>query len=114
MEVNFFLMSPSQEFWLDIRSDREMRRELSRVREKTGRQSPTEEALYLERGNSLLSSLGSLGREFFGSMSDFQAEYYDSFEDGGEKNILSAVQSDMLNLRDRGRKEDDPPLEHLR
>jgi len=110
MEVNFFLMSPSQEFWLDIRSDREMRRELSRVREKTGRQSPTEEALYLERGNSLLSSLGSLGREFFGSMSDFQAEYYDSFEDGGEKNILSAVQSDMLNLRDRGRKEDDPQL----
>ena len=110
MEVNFFLMSPSQEFWLDIRSDREMRRELSRVREKTGRQSPTEEALYLERGNSLLSSLGSLGREFFGSMSDFQAEFYDSFEDGGEKNILSAVQSDMLNLRDRGRTDDDPPL----
>ena len=110
IEVNFFLMSPSQEFWLDIRSDREMRRELSRVREKTGRKSPTEEALYLERGNSLLSSLGSLGREFFGCMSDFQAEYYDSFEDGGERNVLSAVQSDMLNLRDRGRKEDDPQL----
>ena len=110
MEVNIFLMSPSQEFWLDIRSDREMRRELSRAREKTGRQSPTEESLYLERGNSLLSSLGSVGREFFGSMSDFQAEYCDSFEDGGEKNMLSAVQSDMLNLRDRGRTDDDPPL----
>ena len=110
MEVNFFLMSPSQEFWLDIRSDREMRRELLRVREKTGWKTPTEEALYLERGNSLLSSLGSLGREFFGCMSDFQAEFYDFFEDGGEKNILSAVQSDILNLWDRGRADDDPPL----
>lgn len=110
IDVNFFLMSPSQEFWLDIRSDREMRRELSRVRERTGRQNPTEEALYLERGNSLLSSLGFLGREFFGSMSDFQAEYNDSFEDGGEKSILSAVQSDMLNLRDRGRTADEPTL----
>ncbi|MGO9213979.1 MAG: exodeoxyribonuclease V subunit gamma, partial [Syntrophales bacterium] len=109
-EVNFFLMSPSQEFWLDIRSDREMRRELSRVREKTARQSPTEESLYLERGNSLLSSLGSLGRDFFGSMSDFQAEYCDSFEDGGAKSMLAAVQSDMLNLRDRGRTDDDQPL----
>ena len=106
----FFPLSPSQEFWLDIRSDREMRRELSRVREKRGRQSPTEESLYLERGNSLLSSLGSLGREFFGSMSDFQAEYCDSFADGGEKNMLPAIQSDMLNLRDRGRKDDDAPL----
>jgi exodeoxyribonuclease V gamma subunit len=111
LEVNFFLMSPSQEFWLDIRSDREMSRELSKVREKTGGRSPTEESLYLERGNSLLSSLGSLARDFFGSMSDFQAEYYDSFDDGGERNILSAVQSDMLNLRDRGRTDDDPPLD---
>jgi exodeoxyribonuclease V gamma subunit len=110
LEVNLFLMSPSQEFWLDIRSDREMRRELLRVREKTGWKTPTEEALYLERGNSLLSSLSSLGREFFGSMSDFQAEFYDSFVDSGEKNILSAVQSDILNLRDRGRVDDEPPL----
>ncbi|MGC9975533.1 MAG: exodeoxyribonuclease V subunit gamma, partial [Syntrophales bacterium] len=30
------------------------------------------------------------------------AEFYDFFEDGGEKNILSAIQSDILNLRDRG------------
>jgi exodeoxyribonuclease V gamma subunit len=111
IDVNLFLMSPSQEFWLDIRSDREMRRELSRVREKTGRESPTEESLYLERGNSLLSSLGSLGREFLGSMSDFQAEYCDSFSDGGAKNMLSALQSDMLNLRDRGRTEDEAPLD---
>jgi exodeoxyribonuclease V gamma subunit len=110
MEVNLFLMSPSQEFWLDIRSDREMRRELLRAREKTGWATPTEAALYLERGNSLLSSLGTLGREFLGSMSDFQAEFYDFFEDGGEKNILLAVQSDILNLRDRGRTDDAPPL----
>ncbi|MGZ6237355.1 MAG: exodeoxyribonuclease V subunit gamma, partial [Syntrophales bacterium] len=111
MEVNLFLMSPSREFWLDIRSEREMRRELSRAREKTGRQSATEESLYLERGNSLLSSLGSLGREFFSSMSDFQAEYCDSFEEGDEKDMLSCVQSDMLNLRDRGRTDDDQPWE---
>ena len=110
MEVNFFLMSPSQEFWLDIRSDREMRRELLRVREKIRWKNHTEDTLYLERGNSLLSSLGSLGREFFASMSDFEAEFYDFFEDSGENSLLSAVQSDMLNLRDRGRTDDDPPL----
>ena len=44
-------------------------------------------------------------------MSDFQAEYFDSFTDGGEKNMLCAIQSDMLNLRDRGRADDDAPLD---
>ena len=111
VNVNLFLMSPSQEFWLDIRSEREMRRELKRVREKTALPTPSEDALYLERGNSLLSSMGTLGREFFSSMSDFQAEFYDSFVEGDEHSLLSAIQGDILNLRDRGRGSDKSQLE---
>ena len=102
IEVNLFLMNPSREFWGDIRSDRERDWTVERVREAGGEYDFSREGLYLERGNRLLASCGTLGREFFSLTLGFSGEERDFFEDPGEDELLSAVQSDILNLRDRG------------
>jgi exodeoxyribonuclease V gamma subunit len=100
MEVNLFLMNPSREYWHDIVSDRE----ISRITEKTKLYGLTEaEDLHLEQGHSLLASLGTSGRDFFQLLSDYPLAENALFEEPGEENLLRAIQSDILNLRERGR-----------
>ena len=101
IEVNLFLMNPSREFWGDIRSDREREQTVSRVQEAAG-SVYTAESLYLERGNRLLASLGALGREFYSLICEFPGEEGDFFREPAADNLLSFVQDDILNLRDRG------------
>jgi exodeoxyribonuclease V gamma subunit len=101
IDVHLFLMGPSREFWGDIRSDREIHRELTRLEEKTGKDILSE-TLYLERGNSLLASMGTIGRDFFKFILDFQDQVQESFIEPLEKDILSMVASDIFHLRDRG------------
>ncbi len=102
IEVNMFLMNPSREFWGDIRSDREIDRAVAKVREAKGDYGFSGEGLYLERGNRLLASCGTAGREFFALIGEFAGEEGDFFAEPGEDDLLAAVQSDILNLRDRG------------
>ncbi len=52
MDVNLFLMNPCREFWADIVSGREAAWVLERKKKSTP------EDLHLERGNSLLASMG--------------------------------------------------------
>jgi exodeoxyribonuclease V gamma subunit len=95
--VNLFLMNPCREYWGDILSDQEVQRMEKRhpqVAEET-------DALHLERGNRLLSSLGTLGRDFFDLMATLGAIQEEIFEDPQGDSILSCLQSDILNLRDR-------------
>jgi exodeoxyribonuclease V gamma subunit len=61
IEVNLFLMNPCREYWADIVSGREMKRFTGREKEKKA----LPEELHLEKGNSLLASMGALGRDFF-------------------------------------------------
>ncbi|MCX5847609.1 MAG: exodeoxyribonuclease V subunit gamma [Deltaproteobacteria bacterium] len=97
INVNLFLMNPCREFWGDIVSDREMNRYVSG--QKGGDVLPGE--LYLEVGNRLLASMGALGREFFHMIGEIQCEEATAFEDPGENTLLAAIQSDILNLRER-------------
>ena len=100
MEVNLFLMNPSREYWHDIVSDREM----TRIAEKTKSYGLSEEEdLHLEQGHSLLASLGTLGRDFFQLLNDYPLSENALFEEPGEENLLRTIQSDILNLRERGR-----------
>jgi len=96
-QVNLFLMDPCREYWGDILSDREMKRTTTRQ----GTRDLTAEELHLEKGNSLLASMGTLGRDFFDLVNEFGCEEYPSFKDPGEDNLLCCLQSDILNLRDR-------------
>jgi exodeoxyribonuclease V gamma subunit len=94
IEVNLFLMNPCQEYWGDIISRWEMKRKTILT---LGH--PTE-GLHLEKGNSLLGSMGTLGRDFFDLVSEFDCRDYTRFQEPGESSLLSSLQSDILNLRD--------------
>jgi exodeoxyribonuclease V gamma subunit len=97
IDVNLFVMNPCREYWYLIYSDREMQRIADRL--GTAR---SDEALHLERGNSLLASMGALGRDFLRMVCDTGCEEADVSVEPGEGSLLSRIQSDILNLRDRG------------
>jgi len=103
LDVKLFALNPCREFWTDIRSERETGRAVEKIRESTGIKTLSAADLHLERGNSLLASLGTQGRDFFRWLTDLPGEEYDIFMDPGEGTLLRAIQSDILHLRERGR-----------
>jgi len=100
-DINLFLMNPCQEYWGDILGGWEMKRHMAG--EKSDRVSKKD--LHLERGNSLLASMGTLGRDFFDLIQELEAREFPLFIDSGEESLLSCMQSDILNLRERGPEE---------
>jgi exodeoxyribonuclease V gamma subunit len=97
-EVNLFLMNPCKEYWGDILSDRGIKA----VMEREAGYGLSEEELYLERGNGLLASMGTLGRDFFYLVNELSYEEIPRFEEPGQDTLLSCIQSDILNLENRG------------
>jgi exodeoxyribonuclease V gamma subunit len=97
IDVNLFVMNPCREYWYLIYSDREMRR----LSDRLGADR-SDEALHLERGNSLLASMGALGRDFLRMVYDTGCEEADVSAPPGEVSLLTCIQSDILDLRDRG------------
>ena len=97
VQVNIFLMNPCREYWADIVSERE----IHKIQEKHARYESAKEDLYLEEGNRLLASMGRSGRNFFSMISGLDCPLYEFFEDDSKNTILSEIQSDVLNLRDR-------------
>ncbi|MFM1770851.1 MAG: hypothetical protein RJA22_3380, partial [Verrucomicrobiota bacterium] len=99
VQVNFFLLQPSREYWGDITSPREQ----DRIRRRALGAEEAAFDLHLESGNRLLASLGYLGRDFLKLLlgaGDWVAT--ESFTEPGEETLLQAVQADLLHLRDRG------------
>jgi exodeoxyribonuclease V gamma subunit len=99
-QVNLFLMNPCREYWGDILSGWEMKKTAS----KQGALELPAQELYMEKGNSLLASMGKLGRDFFALVNEFECEEFESFEEPGEGTLLGCIQSDILNLRERNQK----------
>jgi exodeoxyribonuclease V gamma subunit len=97
-QVNLFLLNPCSEYWGDILSDREIKR----TRALEGREGQETNSLHMEKGNSILASMGTLGRDFFDMINELGCEEYHSFEQPGEKNLLTSLQTDVLNLWERG------------
>jgi exodeoxyribonuclease V gamma subunit len=101
IEVNFFYLNPSQEFWADIKSEREISR---MMRQTTPSDVNIEEELFhLDEGNALLASLGTAGRDFFRLTASLSAQSEDLFVEPEAENVLTAIQSDIYYLRDRGK-----------
>jgi exodeoxyribonuclease V gamma subunit len=98
IEVNVFLMNPCREYWADIVSDHDMRRFMK----KEALENNGSETFHLERGNSLLASMGALGRDFFAWVTDLECESHECFHDIEARDMLSCIQSDILLLRERG------------
>jgi exodeoxyribonuclease V gamma subunit len=93
IDLHLFLLNPCQEYWGDIVADRDLARRAS---------EGDTEALYFETVNRLLASMGKLGRDFIDLVQECQAQSIDQFEDPGEDSLLHCLQSDILNLRNRG------------
>ncbi|MGK4002826.1 exodeoxyribonuclease V subunit gamma [Sorangium sp. So ce1036] len=106
IEVHLFLLSPSREHWAEIRSRREIAREL-RAAHRNGPAAEPEEALALAEGNPLLASLGRMGRDFqfvLESRVDYVEDPRDLYVDplaAGPRSMLAVLQSDILSLRHR-------------
>ncbi|SPD76253.1 Exodeoxyribonuclease V, gamma subunit [uncultured Desulfobacterium sp.] len=98
-QVNLFLMNPCMEYWGDIFSDREMKR----ISDRGQGRNITHEDLHMEKGNSLLVSMGRLGRDFFDIINEFDCEDIQSFDQQEETSLLASIQSDILNLREPGK-----------
>ena len=103
-DVTCYLLNPCGQYWGTIISEKRKAR--------LALQSPlsAEAEEYYETGNPLLSSLGTLGQEFFETLLEygFEAEELDNvpeieFQNSEAKSpsILSAIQNDILTLYDR-------------
>ncbi|MBT8350591.1 MAG: exodeoxyribonuclease V subunit gamma, partial [Deltaproteobacteria bacterium] len=110
--VNFFILNPCMEYWADIAADFEIKNikskysETKKIKEKYNETNISFDELHLEQGNSLLASMGRLGRDFFKLISDFDCEIVELFEDQSCHNILSGIQSDILYLREGNHKKE--------
>ena len=100
--VHLFMLSPSREFWADVRSPKEI---YQAALKETVRGKPSDTALYLEEGHPLLARLGHLGREFqtiLEENTDYVEPWPDLYEDPAPEetgDMLFVLQSDILNLR---------------
>jgi exodeoxyribonuclease V gamma subunit len=107
IRVCLFLLNPCRHYWGDLATRRQEYREQARAA-VTGR---SVEESHIEVGNALLSSLGLQGRQFLNLLLDKEEILETSqFHDPGENNLLVCIQSDIVNLRDRGRDDEKTPL----
>jgi exodeoxyribonuclease V gamma subunit len=97
-QVNLFLMNPSQEYWAEIKSKYEITRMLRREKGL----EPSPDYLHLETGNSLLASMGGLGRDFLSIIMDHDPEVAPCFERPAGNTLLHLIQADILDMADRG------------
>jgi exodeoxyribonuclease V gamma subunit len=100
--VDVYVVSPTREYWADIRSTREARRLDTRLRS----QGAPEDASVPEQTNELLASLGRQGRDLFGLLLDADPtgsawqELRFAVPPGDD--ALGRIQRDVLDLVHRG------------
>jgi exodeoxyribonuclease V gamma subunit len=109
MDINLFLLTPSNQFFFDIKSAGQ----IGRIALK--QKAPIDpELLYYEMTNPLLSSLGTSAKEFHSSLEAFN--YHEPFDDlfwdpeHGSNTMLSHLQSDILNLVHRKEGSQEAPV----
>ncbi|WP_083234220.1 exodeoxyribonuclease V subunit gamma [Candidatus Marithrix sp. Canyon 246] len=88
IDVHIFLLNPCQEYWGDIVSDRDIAHK------------SIEEQEHLQKGQTLLASMGKMGRDFIEMLIDYPHELHENFEEPSNKTLLRCIQSDILHLRE--------------
>jgi exodeoxyribonuclease V gamma subunit len=96
-DVTCYLLNPCGEYWGSIISEKR------RARLALRSPLPEEAQEYYETGNPLLSSLGTLGQEFFETILEYGFEAEEAAAGGTREpaSLLSAIQNDILTLFDR-------------
>lgn len=99
VDVHLFFLNPSEQYWGDIRNNREQIRE----RRRAGEDLDPEHDLHLDAGNALLASLGRQGRDFHRMVvSATEGVSDDHFEAPTGETLLARIQSDIFHLVNRG------------
>lgn len=101
IEVNIFLMNPSEKFWGHIKADMTILKTLRRD-EKVSASD-----MHFEKGNSLLASMGGTGRDFLNIIMNYEPEDYSLFLKPECDSLLHCIQYDILNMTDRGMQDED-------
>ncbi len=97
--VHLFVMRPTPDWWVDIRSEREEARVRRKVRDSA------QLDLRFERGHPLLASLGKLGREFLDKVTELNpAREHEYFLPPDDTKTLGRIQRDIFELHDRSAK----------
>ncbi len=103
-EVTCYLLNPCGQYWGNLISEKDK----ARLTLKNGISADAEE--YYETGNPLLSSLGTLGQEFFETLLEygFECEELDaepstvaSLQQTEQSTLLGSIRNDILTLHDR-------------
>jgi exodeoxyribonuclease V gamma subunit len=105
-EVHVLQLTPSREYWADIRNQHEILRLLRDRDPSFGEEA--ERLMHLDRGNPLLAAMGRVGREFQAVLLDateYEEDDNDRFVEPGEQSLLRQLQADLLALRYRGKGE---------
>jgi exodeoxyribonuclease V gamma subunit len=97
MDIHIFFLNPCKHYWADIMPFRVIEK---KTRKKDKRKL-TARDLYLEEGNSLLASMGVMGRDFFRAIQNLTFQDFQNFVDPGSETLLSLVQSDIFELTNR-------------
>ena len=97
IKINMYLLNPCKEYWGDILSGAE----INKIKKKYLISGGTTEGLYLENGNSLLASLGRLGRDFFEFINEIGCNIDEHFHEISGLNMLSHIQNDILYMQEK-------------
>lgn len=106
LDINLFLLVPSNQFFFDIKSAKQLGK--IALNQETGIDS--ESSLYYEMTNPLLSSMGTAGKDFFSFLETF--DYHEPLDDlfndpvDSSYTMLSLLQSDIFNLVHRKKGQD--------
>ncbi|MGI8431229.1 MAG: exodeoxyribonuclease V subunit gamma, partial [Chthoniobacterales bacterium] len=95
LEVHFFVMRPTAEWFGDIRSECEEIRARRKVR------ASAQLDLQFTRGNPLFASLGKLGRQFLENVTELNpTREHEDFAAPPNDNALGQIQRDIFELHD--------------
>ncbi|HPB83017.1 MAG TPA: exodeoxyribonuclease V subunit gamma, partial [Spirochaetota bacterium] len=100
--VHLFFLNPSRQYWGDLLS----KREIARAEKKLAPKGISSGDMHLETGNSLLVSMGNLGRKFLDMLYDrnpLDSASPDSWIEPARDTLLHRIQGDILDAVDRGR-----------
>jgi len=94
-EVNFFILNPSSEYWGNILTDKERQKIISTSPVIPG---DPEDYLHIEQGNTLLASLGRVGRDFLFNIFMSDLDTVELFAEPERKSLLTMVQNDIYTM----------------